>query len=231
MVDLRSPSLAVSSSLGSQSEWAQGQARRRSRKIKRGFDLSVALLCLIAFLPVVIGVTLVILLAQGRPILIRHRRIGLHGKSFSCLKFRSMRINGDEILARHLASDPNAQAEWSASRKLKNDPRVTPVGQVLRKTSLDELPQLINVIKGEMSLVGPRPIVQAEMELYGAQITHYLSVKPGITGPWQVGGRTDTSFSKRIELDAEYARNVGLMLDLKILAKTVPAVLRTTGSY
>jgi lipopolysaccharide/colanic/teichoic acid biosynthesis glycosyltransferase len=165
------------------------------------------------------------------PVFFAHRRIGRHGRRFSCLKFRSMAIDAPERLRDVLAADSEARAEWERDHKLRNDPRVTQLGVFLRKTSLDELPQLINVVRGEMDLVGPRPIVDGEIVKYGSRFKHYCSVNPGITGLWQVSGRSDTSYRSRVAMDCLYARSKSLPLDLWILLATVPAVLLRKGSY
>lgn len=158
-------------------------------------------------------------------------RVGQGGKAFNCLKFRSMVPNADEVLKELLAKDAIARAEWERDFKLKNDPRVTPIGRFLRKTSLDELPQLWNVLRGEMSLVGPRPIVDAELERYGDLVDYYLEARPGITGLWQISGRNDIDYSDRVNLDAWYVKNWSLWYDLVILLKTVKVVLRREGAY
>jgi exopolysaccharide production protein ExoY len=168
--------------------------------------------------------------SDGRSPIFRHKRLGRYGRPFGCLKFRSMVPDSDTVLTRHFAEHPEARAEWEASYKLTHDPRVTALGQVLRKTSLDELPQLWNVLCGEMSLVGPRPIVQAEVVRYGADFITCFSVPPGLTGLWQVSGRSDTGYAERVALDCAYASQWSLARDLGILLKTVPAVLSQRGS-
>ena len=150
---------------------------------------------------------------------------------FPCLKFRSMALDADDHLATLLASNPKTGAEWAAHHKLKNDPRITPIGAFLRKTSLDELPQLLNVLRGEMSLVGPRPIVPAEIVRYGRYIRHYYSARPGITGLWQISGRNNISYRRRVALDVLYIRSRSLPLNLYILGRTVPCVLLAEGIY
>ncbi len=197
---------------------------------KRSFDVATALGILLVFLPVlaIIGLAL---LVQGRPLLIRHKRIGRGGELFPCLKFRTMVVNGDEVLQRHLASDLAARAEWLSSQKLKDDPRVTALGRVLRKSSLDELPQLLNVLRGEMSLVGPRPIVPAEAVHYGVHIEKYHAVRPGLTGAWQVSGRSDVSYNQRVSLDCHYVETRNFRRDVGIMLMTIPAVLKSKGSY
>jgi Undecaprenyl-phosphate galactose phosphotransferase WbaP len=168
---------------------------------------------------------------DGGPAFYAHTRIGQGGRGFGCLKFRSMVTDSQARLDALLAADPAARAEWEATRKLKNDPRVTAVGRFLRKTSLDELPQLINVLRGEMSLVGPRPVVAAELSTYyGAAAAHYMSVRPGITGLWQVSGRSDTSYAQRVALDVAYATKPSLWQDIKILLRTPMVVLARRGA-
>ena len=209
---------------------AAAPGRLPSDRLKRSFDLTAAAAIVVMFLPLIAVLSLA-LLSQGRPLLIRHRRVGRGGMTFPCLKFRTMVVDADGVLQRHLAENPAARAEWDSSRKLKNDPRVTALGRVLRKSSLDELPQLINVLRGEMSLVGPRPIVSAEAIHYGVHIERYHEVRPGLTGAWQVSGRSDTSYDQRVALDCEYVASRSFGRDLAILLLTVPAVLRSKGSY
>ena len=194
-------------------------------------NIGVALAALLFLLPVMLLVALVVYAQDGGPILFAHQRIGLNGRRFHCLKFRSMAADAEERLAALLASDPAARAEWQRDHKLRNDPRVTRVGAFLRKTSLDELPQLLNVLRGDMSMVGPRPIVEAEVSKYGHRFRDYCAVKPGITGLWQVSGRSDTSYRTRVALDCVYARRRNVGLDAYIIACTVPAVLARRGSY
>jgi exopolysaccharide production protein ExoY len=209
----------------------------RSRRAARDqplieiLNVAVALLALVFCLPIMLGVGLAIFLQDGGPVLFAHRRIGRDGRSFRCLKFRSMAIDAEARLAELLASDPQARAEWEADHKLRRDPRVTRLGAFLRRSSLDELPQLFNVLRGEMSLVGPRPIVEAEVAKYGRRFRQYCAVKPGITGLWQVSGRNDTSYRTRVALDCVYAARRSAWLDFKVLACTIPAVLSRRGSY
>ena len=198
--------------------------------LKRSFDVSVSAFLLLVLLPVFLLIC-VALATQGGPVLFRHRRLGRHAREFPCLKFRTMAIDADAVLQKYLSTDVEAQAEWKASQKLKCDPRVTPLGKVLRKTSIDELPQLINVLRGDMSLVGPRPIVQAEVHHYGEHIRSYYEVRPGLTGAWQVSGRSDISYDSRVALDRDYIAHRNLARDLSILLRTVPAVLKSKGSY
>ncbi|HEY8572381.1 sugar transferase [Phenylobacterium sp.] len=194
-------------------------------------NLMVAVVALIVLAPVMLWVALAIYLQDGGPIVFAHRRLGKDGRYFHCLKFRSMAVDAEQRLADLLASDPTARAEWEKDHKLRNDPRVTKLGAFLRKTSLDELPQLFNVLKGEMSLVGPRPIVEAEIAKYGRRFKHYCAVKPGITGLWQVSGRNDTTYRARVAMDCIYAKRRNLFMDAGIVAATVPAVLLRRGSY
>jgi Undecaprenyl-phosphate galactose phosphotransferase WbaP len=198
--------------------------------LKRLMDLLGASALLVLLAPVCVVLALLVRLDGGRA-LYAHQRIGRGGKPFGCLKFRSMVMDSQERLDALLASDPTARAEWDATRKLKNDPRITWVGRLLRKTSLDELPQLINVLKGEMSLVGPRPVTQSELDqYYGAAAAHYAMVRPGITGLWQVSGRSDTSYRQRVELDVAYVSQPSLWADIRILLRTPVAVLTSRGA-
>jgi exopolysaccharide production protein ExoY len=198
---------------------------------KRLFDLVLAVLLLVLVGTLVVAVAAMILALDGRPIMIRHFRVGRGGTPFACLKFRTMVPNADQALEEHLRANPAARPEWSESRKLKNDPRVTRLGKVLRKSSLDELPQVINVFKGEMSFVGPRPIVRDEVSQYGAHIADYYRARPGLTGPWQVSGRNDVTYGNRVLLDSDYVQNWSFARDILILLKTVPAVITTRGVY
>ena len=197
---------------------------------KRMLDIALAAAFLIVFSPLLFGLTALLLGLQGRPILFGHKRVGKDGKLFTCYKFRTMVNDSQEALRRHLDADPEARIEWEATQKLKDDPRITPLGRTLRKLSLDELPQFLNVLFGEMSLVGPRPIVPAELRFYGADASAYYAVRPGITGLWQVSGRSNVAYAARVRLDVEYVRDWSLSRDIMILARTVPAVLTSNGS-
>jgi lipopolysaccharide/colanic/teichoic acid biosynthesis glycosyltransferase len=201
------------------------------QSLTAALNIAIALFAVLFLLPVMLLVAFCVYAQDGGPILFAHRRIGLNGRTFHCLKFRSMAVDAQERLAVLLASDPVARAEWEKDHKLRDDPRVTALGAFLRKTSLDELPQLFNVLRGTMSLVGPRPIVEAEVVKYGRRFDAYCAVKPGITGLWQVSGRNDTSYRTRVALDCVYARRRSVGLDAYILACTVPAVLMRRGSY
>ncbi|WP_321963057.1 sugar transferase [Paraburkholderia sp. J7] len=201
-----------------------------SSRLKRTFDLVVASLLLVILSPVFLLIALLIV-RDGGPAIFGHLRVGREGKLFRCLKFRSMVPDADIVLQTLLARDPVARAEWEREHKLKNDVRITAVGQFLRRTSLDELPQLLNVLRGEMSLVGPRPIVTDELARYGQDATYYLAVKPGMTGLWQVSGRNDTDYPTRVSLDVTYIRNWTFLVDLRILLKTVDVVVNGRGAY
>lgn len=193
-------------------------------------DAAIAFIALVALAPLYLLVALCVSLTSRGPVLFRHRRIGKGGRSFDCLKFRTMVEDSAERLAELLARDPAARAEWEATHKLRNDPRITPLGAFLRQSSLDELPQLFNVLLGEMSLVGPRPIVAGEVHRYGYRFRHYCSVRPGLTGLWQVMGRSDTDYRTRVAMDVTYVATRSLLFDFKILLATVPAVLLRRGS-
>jgi lipopolysaccharide/colanic/teichoic acid biosynthesis glycosyltransferase len=186
---------------------------------------------LIFFSPLMAVLSLAVWVQDGETALYGQKRIGLDGRLFTCWKFRSMFVDSGDRLRQILLTDTEAQREWAANHKLKSDPRVTPLGDFLRKSSLDELPQLFNVVVGDMSLVGPRPIVAAEAEKYGRYFKHYCSVPPGITGLWQVSGRSDVSYRRRVAMDVAYARSKSVMLDIRLLAATIPTVLMRKGSY
>ncbi len=181
-------------------------------------------------LPLLLLVALAVYASDRKSPIFKHQRLGRDGRPFGCLKFRTMTPNAEATLAAYLATNIAAQAEWAASHKLTHDPRVTALGRVLRKTSLDELPQLINVLRGEMSLVGPRPIVPAEAARYGSAFGQCFSVPPGVTGLWLVSGRSETTYCERVALDLDYAIDWSLRRDLQILARTIPAVFTQRGS-
>jgi len=198
---------------------------------KRALDIIGAGLGLVVLSPFFLIVALMVR-ADGGPAFFAHQRVGRGGKLFGCLKFRSMVIDSQSRLEALLASNPAARAEWEATRKLKNDPRITRIGRFLRSTSLDELPQLINVLRGEMSLVGPRPVQEAEIDrYYGASAAHYMAVRPGITGLWQVSGRSETSYESRVALDVSYVSRPSMLADLSILLRTPVAVLSRRGAH
>ncbi|HML28747.1 MAG TPA: sugar transferase [Hyphomicrobium sp.] len=214
--------------------WALYSADGRPEKIrpvgglsKRVFDVVIASAALFLLAPLLLALAGAIKLLNGGDVIYRHRRVGFSGKYFSCLKFRTMVPNGDEVLRRHLDTNPAAAEEWRRTRKLSRDPRITLLGYFLRKTSLDELPQLINILRGEMSCVGPRPIVADELHFYGDYAVDYFRARPGVTGLWQVSGRSLATYEERVNYDLQYVRDWTLMADFLILARTIPAVLNT----
>ena len=199
--------------------------------VKRILDITVALLLSILAIPFAALISLAIVLDSRGPVFFGHPRIGKGNKLFRLWKFRTMVKDADTVLEQYLNAHPDLRVEWMETHKLKNDPRVTRVGRLLRRSSLDELPQLISVLRGEMSMVGPRPIVADEVPKYGSMFDLYLQVKPGLTGLWQASGRTDTSYRKRIALDLRYLQKRTLWLDLWVLLKTVKVVLLGHGAY
>ncbi|EMR21179.1 undecaprenyl-phosphate galactose phosphotransferase [Klebsiella pneumoniae ATCC BAA-2146] len=208
----------------------QNLAKWSSRIIKRLFDVIGATLIIIIISPLLLYISKKVK-QDGGAAIYGHERIGKDGKPFKCLKFRSMVTNSKEVLEELLANNPDAKAEWDETFKLKNDPRITKIGHFLRKTSLDELPQLFNVLKGEMSLVGPRPIITAELERYNEEVDYYLLSKPGMTGLWQVSGRSDVDYETRVYLDAWYVKNWSMWNDIAILFKTIGVVIKKDGAY
>ena len=197
---------------------------------KRVMDILLSLAGLVLALPLMVLIAVLIKLSDGGTILFAHKRIGLGGKTFNCFKFRTMVMDANERLLDLLENDPAAQFEWTTTQKLKKDPRVTWLGNFLRRSSLDELPQLFNILRGEMSLVGPRPIVNSEIPKYGPFYSNYASVRPGLTGLWQVSGRSDTEYHERVEMDRDYTENWSVANDVAIVAKTVPALLFSRGA-
>ncbi|MBW6396605.1 sugar transferase [Roseomonas sp. HJA6] len=198
---------------------------------KRAMDIAIAAAALVAAAPFFLVVSLLVR-ADGGPAFYAHNRVGRGGRIFGCLKFRSMVVDSQARLEALLASDPEAREEWETTRKLRNDPRITRIGRFLRATSLDELPQLINVLRGDMAIVGPRPVTASELDsFYGAASAHYLTVRPGITGLWQVSGRSETSYDQRVALDVAYVSQPSLLADLRILLKTPVAVLSRRGAH
>jgi lipopolysaccharide/colanic/teichoic acid biosynthesis glycosyltransferase len=196
----------------------------------RAIEIVLCLSILAFFAPLMTVVALAIKLGDGGPVLFAHPRVGRGGSLFPCLKFRSMAVDAEAQLLALLQRDPAARAEWERDHKLTHDPRITRLGDFLRRSSLDELPQLINVLRGEMSLVGPRPIVPAEIARYRRYFACYCRVRPGITGLWQVSGRSDLPYRRRVALDVVYARSRSAGLDFKILLATAPAVLARRGA-
>lgn len=198
---------------------------------KRGMDIVGASMGLILIAPLFLLVAALVKFSDGGSVLYGHCRIGRGGRLFNCLKFRTMVPNADEVLAAYLRSNPEAREEWHRDQKLKNDPRVTRVGAVLRKLSLDELPQIVNILRGDMSIVGPRPVVRDELEKYGPAVSHYLRTRPGLTGLWQINGRNDVSYDIRVQFDKHYVENWSAAWDVIIIVKTIPAVWLARGSY
>ena len=206
-------------------------AMKRNKIYKRTFDLICTICGGLLILPIMVIISLLVAIDNKGNVIFAHRRIGKDGKEFPCYKFQTMIPNAQEKLVEYLAANPEAKKEWEESFKLTNDPRVTKLGGFLRKTSLDELPQLWNVIKGDMSLVGPRPIVKKEIERYGEYFREYAMVLPGITGMWQASGRSDTTYEERVSMDTWYVRNWSVWLDIMYLAKTFQAVIFGKGAY
>lgn len=201
-----------------------------SRFLKRSFDILVSGLILMCLAPLFAIVALQVR-KDGGPVFFTQQRIGRDGKAFQCYKFRSMRVDAEEFLEGYLAENPAARAEWGKFQKLRHDIRISKVGHFIRKTSIDELPQLFNVLKGDMSIVGPRPIICSQQEFYGDDFVYYENVRPGITGPWQVSGRNRLTFAERIELECSYVRNWSLWIDVVILMKTIPALLEKDSVF
>jgi exopolysaccharide production protein ExoY len=198
---------------------------------KRVIDIILATSAIILLAPLLTLCFLTCLLTSPGPAIFGHQRVGFRGKLFNCFKFRTMVLDSESRLRDHLAANPKAAAEWAATRKLRFDPRVTAIGSVLRKTSLDELPQLFNVLMGDMSIVGPRPVTEEELVRYSTNANAYLACRPGITGLWQVSGRSGTTYSKRVACDTFYARNWSIALDAKIMIVTIPVLLDTENVY
>ena len=200
---------------------------------KRPFDVVFSLFAILITLPIMIPIAIIIKLTDRGSIFFGHNRVGYRGRLFKVLKFRSMYPDAEERLKRILEEDPKAREEWNRTFKLKNDPRVTPIGKILRRTSLDELPQFFNVLKGDMSVVGPRPVVEEELKkYYKDKAKYYLSVKPGVTGYWQVEGRSDVdNYEERVDMDVWYVQNQSFLLDLKIILKTIWVMFTGKGAY
>ena len=204
---------------------------KRRLRVKRFMDVLLCAMGGIVLLPLGLLLALAIRVDSQGPVFYRQRRIGYGGREIRIFKFRTMMNNADAVLKEMLASDPQLQAEWEKDHKLKHDPRVTRVGRFLRKVSLDELPQLLNVVIGDMSLVGPRPIVENEIDKYGPVYEEYCLVRPGITGVWQISGRNTTSYAERVAFDHYYINNWSVWMDLWILGKTIPVVITGYGAY
>lgn len=201
------------------------------RASKRAVDIVMATTALVLLSPLMLIVALIVKLSDQGPVFYSHTRIGYGGAAFGCLKFRTMKTDAAAQLAELLRANPASRAEWETTRKLKNDPRITAVGDILRKSSIDELPQLINILRGEMSVVGPRPVTAEELARYGEHVTSYMAARPGLTGQWQTSGRNDVSYEYRVALDVQYIRDWSLTRDFIIIAKTVPALFSQRGCY
>lgn len=207
-------------------------AKKTNRRIKRIFDIVFSLLTMVIIIPVSIIVMILIMIeSPGAAPIFKHYRVGRGGTLFPCYKFRSMVPNAKEKLQEYLKNNPEAKIEWDKYFKLKNDPRITKIGKIIRKTSIDELPQFINVLKGEMSWVGPRPIIKDEIHYYGKYIKDYYAVLPGITGMWQVSGRSEIGYKDRVSLDVWYVRNWSIWIDITLILKTIKTVLFRKGAY
>lgn len=211
-------------------QWKSSNIDLGSNVLKRTLDLIGSLLLITILSPILIIIAFLIH-RDGGSSLYSQERVGYGGRVFKCLKFRSMVVNSKRRLDEVLASCPDSKAEWDKDFKLKNDPRITPIGSFLRKTSLDELPQLFNVLRGDMSLVGPRPVVEDEIRRYGPLASKYLSTRPGMTGLWQVSGRNDTTYRERVSLDCYYVDNWKMHTDLFLLIKTLTVVFHGRGAY
>ena len=216
--------------LGKAGSLTPEQPETRQEREKRWLDVAGAVFALVLFAPLLALLALLVRL-DGGPAVFAHQRVGRHGRPFACLKFRTMVVDAEAQLQAILDSDPQARAQWEREHKLIDDPRITRLGAFLRTSSLDELLQFVNVLRGDMSLVGPRPIVEAELAHYGADADYYLACRPGMTGLWQVQGRNDVDYDTRVRLDRIYANRRTLRMDLEILARTVGVVLNRKGAY
>jgi Undecaprenyl-phosphate galactose phosphotransferase WbaP len=228
----RPPALPLPPPLLSAEQLIQLQSRR-SRVIKRSGDIFFSLMVLGLGSPVYVFLALLVKLSSRGPVFYVQKRVGRDYRSFGCIKFRTMRRDADRILSSLLAQSPDLQQEFSNDFKLKNDPRITSIGKFLRRSSLDELPQFLNVLRGEMSLVGPRPIVRKELPRYGDRMEEVLAVRPGLTGLWQVSGRNNLSYDERVALDVRYARHRSFLMDLRIILRTIRVIFdpRDRGAY
>ena len=222
----RTATLAVSR------EWAPERATKFTPvggRSKRLTDIVLSSIALVCFSPLFVLLAVLVKMSDRGPVFYRHNRVGRNRTMFPCLKFRTMHVDSARLLQQHLADNPAAREEWETTQKLKNDPRITLVGRILRKTSLDELPQLFNILRGDMSVVGPRPVVTEEIKKYGSDAMFYLMARPGLTGPWQVSGRNDVSYEARVAYDRQYVENWSLLKDMAIIVRTVPAVIMARG--
>ena len=211
--------------------WASAFTRSAWLEIVNGaLNRLAGVVLLLVFSPLMILTIVLIAFHGGAPVIFSHYRVGRRGNLFKCFKFRTMHVDAQRMLGEILRKDPVARAEWEREQKLSNDPRITPIGRFLRKTSLDELPQIFNVIRGEMNVVGPRPITVDELDRYGRERWHYLAIAPGMTGLWQVSGRNELSYAERVALDRQYVETRSLWLDISILFRTVAVVLNRNGA-
>jgi exopolysaccharide production protein ExoY len=199
--------------------------------LKRSLDIVVSISAIIFLSPLLAMVALAVKLSDGGPAFYAHSRVGYGGRTFGCLKFRTMCIDAEDRLQEYLQANSEAAMEWENTQKLKHDPRVTAIGRALRKTSIDELPQLFNILRGDMSLVGPRPVVTDELHKYGSHTSNYFIMRPGLTGLWQVSGRNDTTYDERVQLDVSYSIHWSFWNDLKIIFRTLPVLYYGQGSY
>ncbi len=210
---------------------AGGIYRVRSSAIKRAMDLTIAFVVLTFLSPVLIGIYALLKVFDPGPALFSQLRVGRDGRTFTVYKFRTMRVDAQQRLDYLLANDPTAAAEWAQFQKLKHDPRVTVLGRILRKMSLDELPQLLNIVRGEMSVIGPRPVTSGEIHRYGAEYPYYTAVRPGVLGLWQVSGRNKLTYEQRVAFDVQYVKTWSIWQDIKILFMAIPVVLLGLGAY
>ncbi len=223
--------LTVKGHTGKKGKRAVRKAQRAGWQGKEIFDKVFAIFFIILTLPLFLLIALLVKLTSKGPVIYKQTRLGLHGKPFKILKFRTMVVNADKILKEYLEKNPERKAEFDKYYRLKDDPRITPLGKILRKTSLDELPQLFNVLMGNMSVVGPRPIIPEEVEKYGDFAEKLFSVKPGLTGLYQVSGRSDLPYDQRVKLDMEYIDKQSFLLDLFIILRTIPVLITGHGAY
>jgi Undecaprenyl-phosphate galactose phosphotransferase WbaP len=212
-------------------ELNQHHRRLAPQVVKRSFDLALALPVFMLLSPFLLAIAVLTRLTSKGPVFYGQRRIGRNGREFIAWKFRTMVQDADRVLEEHLRANPELRDEWDLNHKLRDDPRITSIGKVLRKFSLDEFPQLWNVLCGEMSIVGPRPIVRSEADRYGRRFALYQRVPPGITGLWQISGRNNTTYDERVRLDEYYVRHWSMLLDLYILLRTVKTVVSAEGAY
>jgi exopolysaccharide production protein ExoY len=203
----------------------------QNSSLKRAMDLAIAWPVLVFTAPLLLAIFVLLKLFDPGPALFTHTRVGRDGRPFSVYKFRTMRVDAEARLQQLLQSDPEAAAEWRQFQKLRNDPRVTTLGRILRKSSLDELPQLLNILRGEMSVIGPRPVTAAEAQRYGMAYPYYVAARPGVLGLWQVKGRNRLTYPERIAMDVQYVKTWSVSQDLKILVMAIPVVLLARGAY